>query len=167
MIPVSIRPATRADIAAIDDLLARTYSRLLKADYPPSILVTALPHMIKAQPRLISSGSYYVAETRDKLLGAGGWTSALPGSGGASEPGRANVRHLVTDASALRQGVARAIMNHSFNMALIAGATWMHCLATRTAVPFYAALGFETLGEISVSMGPGVTFPAIEMRRDL
>lgn len=163
-----VRVAVMDDTARIDALLERSYPKLLKADYPPSVLVTAIPRMIKAQPALIESGSYYVAEDSDgALIGAGGWTMALPGGGGRVEPGRANVRHVVTDDRALRRGVARAIMEYSFAKARDAGATWMHCLATRTAVPFYTRVGFEALGEIFVPLGPGVQFPSVEMRRDL
>lgn len=165
---LSVRPATMADIAAIDNLLQRTYPRLLKLDYPPSVLVSALPRMTRAQPQLIASGTYYVAEDEaGVLLGAGGWTANIPGQGAVQETGRANVRHVVTDDRALRRGVGRTLMSHSFATAREAGARWMHCMATRTAVPFYTALGFETLRDIDVAMGLGVNFPAVEMRRDL
>ena len=80
---------------------------------------------------------------------------------------RANVRHLVTDADHVRRGVARAILDHSIKAAKAAGAIWMHCLATRTAVPFYQAANFDVMGDMHVALAPGVDFPAIAMRRDL
>ena len=101
------------------------------------------------------------------MLGAGGWSWAIPGGVGAREKGRANVRHVVTDDRAVRRGVGRAILTHAQLQARAAGASWMHCTATRTAVPFYAALGFDVLGEVAVPLAPGIDFPAIEMRRDL
>lgn len=168
MTDFEIRPARLEDIDAVDTLLQTVYPVLLKKDYPPSVLVTALPKMIKAQTALLGSGTYYVAEDADgTCLGAGGWTFALPGGGSRVEPGRANVRHVVTSLKALRRGVGRAMMEHSFVEAKAAGATWMHCLATRTAVPFYSALGFESVKEILVPMGPGVEFPSVEMHRTL
>jgi hypothetical protein len=48
-----------------------------------------------------------------------------------------------------------------------AGMTWMHCTSTRTAEPFYTALGFTRLRAVTVPLGPGIAFPAIDMRRDL
>ena len=162
-----IRTAVISDIGAIDGILQRCYPRLLKADYPPSVLATALPRMTQAQPKLIMSGTYFVAEDKDGvLIGAGGWTAAIPG-GNDQQTGRANVRHVVTDDRALRRGIARALMEHSFDTARASGATWMHCMATRTAVPFYEAVGFENLGSISVPLAPGIDFPAVEMRKDL
>ena len=38
-----------------------------------------------------------------------------------------------------------------------------HCQSTRTAVRFYAALGFEPRGEIEVPLPGGVRFPAVFM----
>ena len=158
MTGVRLRPATPADTGAVDTLLQRSYPRLLKADYPPSVLVTALPKMVKAQPALLRSGTYYVAEDETgALLGAGGWTARIPGVGKGRESGRANVRHVVTDPDATRRGVGRAIMTHAMTQAKAAGMTWIHCMATRTAVPFYEAVGFERLGDVNVELGPGIS----------
>lgn len=165
---VRVRTAGPGDIAAVDALLARAYPRLLKADYPPSVLVTALPLISRAQPRLVTSGTYYVAEDEaGRILGAGGWTAAVPGRAAPSEPGRANVRHVVTDDRAVRRGIGRQVLTHALDRARAAGMSWIHCTATRTAVPFYRALGFSVLGDIVLPLAPGVVFPAVEMRRDL
>jgi len=71
---IDIRPSTGDDLAATDALLARSCPKLLKADYPPSTLVLALPLISKIQPALLRSGTYYVAETEATIVGAGGWT---------------------------------------------------------------------------------------------
>ncbi|MEO0865606.1 MAG: hypothetical protein AAFY39_13690, partial [Pseudomonadota bacterium] len=63
-----IRPSTKADMAAVDALLARTYPKLLKADYPPSVLVTALPVISRARPELLVCGTYYVADQDSVIL---------------------------------------------------------------------------------------------------
>ena len=39
--------------------------------------------------------------------------------------------------------------------------------ATRTAVAFYEAMGFESLGQVIVPLRPGIDFPAVMMRRFL
>jgi GNAT superfamily N-acetyltransferase len=157
---ITIRAAGPDDLASIDALFARSYPRLLKADYPPSVLVTAVPLISRAQPHLVQSGRYYVAETAEgEILGAGGWSRR----GDA----RAEVRHLVTDHAHLRRGIARALMARSMDEARAQGGQWMDCLATRTAVPFYAAVGFETFGPVEVPLRPGITFPAIRMARRL
>ena len=156
-----IRSSTLADLAAVDAVLARTYPKLLKADYPPSVLVSALPLIARAQPDLLVCGTYYVAMEGDVLLGAGGWTPdrKLPDLG--------HIRHVVTDDRALRRGVGRAVLRRCFDDARAAGILRLECWATRTAEAFYQALGFVTLGPIDVPLGPGILFPSIRMQRDL
>ena len=158
----SIRPATPADTAAVDALLQRTYPRLLKADYPPSVLVGAIPAMTRAQPALMACGTYYLAEAADgAVVGAGGWTRdrRLRTKG--------HIRHVVTDDRTLRQGVGRALMEHSFATAKASGIKEMECWATLTAVPFYKAVGFREIGPMNVQLQGAIDFPAVRMERGL
>ena len=160
-----VRVAAPGDIARIDSLLARSYPQLLKADYSPSTLVTAIPLISRAQPRLISSGTYYVAEEDGEILGAGGWTRDGPMGGHTA--GLGHIRHFATEPSALRRGVARAIMERSLSDATASGLSDLECLSTRTAVPFYQSLGFTTIGNVEIDLRPGIKFPAIAMVRSL
>ncbi len=156
----TVRPSTRADMTALDALFARTYPRLLKADYAPSVLVTALPIISRAQPGLVTCGTYFVVVDTDVgIIGAGGWTRAASGVG--------NIRHVVTDDRQTRRGVGRALMEHVFATARAAGVMRLDCMSTLTAVPFYQAVGFVVRGPITVPLGPGIDFPAIAMQRDL
>lgn len=155
--PLNVRPTTMADLAAVDALLARSYPRLLKGAYPPSVLVTALPLISRAQPALLTSGSYYLAERDGRVLGAGGW------SRDAARRDLGHVRHVATDPDALRQGIGRAIMGRVLQEARQAGMAEMACWSTRNAVPFYAGFGFEVTGPMEVTLQPGITFPAVRM----
>lgn len=156
----TLRVARSDDLAGLDALYARSYPKLLKADYPPSVLVTALPLISKAQPRLLASGTYYVCETGDgDPIGAGGWTLA--------RQGRADVRHIVTDDRYTRRGVARAILRRCLAEAAAQGLRRMMCKSTYTAVPFYASLGFVEEGRVEVPLAPGITFTAVQMWRKL
>ncbi|SHI39491.1 GNAT family N-acetyltransferase [Wenxinia saemankumensis] len=166
--PLTLRRASLTDLAALDDLLARAYGSQLAVDYPPSLLVTAVPLIARAQPRLLTSGSYFVVEDAEGVLrGAGGWTATLPGQDRRIMRGRGNVRHVVTDTAWTRRGIGRRIVERAMEGARKAGMTWMHCTATRTAVPFYTALGFRALRGVTVPLAPGIAFPAIEMRAEL
>lgn len=179
---LSLRLARPSDLAAVDRLLSRNYPRLLAADYPPSTLVTALPIISRARPELLASRRYYVVETESgSIVGAGGWSLQDPaqgsvgggigrtrgGIGGADRAGTGHVRHLVTDADWLRRGVARAIMAQVFSDALAQGVGWLDCLSTRTAVAFYASLGFRVINPVDVPLAPGIEFPAIRMLRQI
>jgi len=163
---LTIDVATPADLAAVDALLARSYPVLLKPDYPPSVLVTALPLISRAQPRLLASGTYFVARAGEEIVGAGGWNAGAP-AGAVSAGGIGHIRHVVTDHRRTRQGIGRALMDRVFATARAAGVRHLACQATRTAVPFYAAVGFETLCEINVPLRPGIVFPAVRMARAL
>ena len=76
---LTIRTAGREDLAELDQLFASSYPALLKPDYPPSLLVTAIPRIARANPRLIASGTFFVVcRSDDRIVGAGGWTRAAP-----------------------------------------------------------------------------------------
>lgn len=159
---VIIRPTTAEDLAAVDALLARAYPRLLKADYPPSILVTALPIISRARPELMTCGTYYLAQDADgAVIGAGGWTAD------PKVKGLGHIRHVVTDDRIQRRGVGRAVIGHALDRAREAGMTRLECWSTRTAERFYQAMGFATLGPMEVPLAGGIAFPAIRMTRTL
>ena len=164
---LSVRTARPTDMSALDGLFARSYPILLKADYPASVMVTAIPLISRANPALLASGTYYVVEdSSGALIGAGGWTRAAP-PGYASASATGHIRHVVTDASRTRRGVGRRLMERVLNSAESAGVTRLDCLSTLTAVPFYAAMGFHSLGPILVPLRPGIDFPAVHMQRSV
>lgn len=162
-----IRRARKTDLSAIDVMMARAYGPQMAASYPPSLLILAVPFITRAQPALVASGRYSVAEDEaGRILGAGGWSLARAGRG-TTAPGRADVRHLAVDAAAAGQGVGRALMQRSFAEAAAAGATWLHCTATLNAVPFYERLDFTPIGPVTVPLAPAIALPALAMWRDL
>lgn len=162
---ISVRPTTPADLAEVDALLARAFPRLLKDAYPPSVRVTALPLIARAQPALLASGRYFAAEGEwegeRRVLGVGGWS---PDRG---RPGLAHIRHVATAPEVVRRGVGRALLERIRTTAGAEGIRAFECLATRNAVPFYASVGFRAEGEVEMALQPGITFPAVLMRLDL
>jgi GNAT superfamily N-acetyltransferase len=164
---ITLRRAGPSDLDAVETLLARSYPRLLKQAYPPSILVTAVPLLSRANPALLASGTYFLVESGDKVVGAGGWTSSEPGTGRTGAPATGHVRHVATDPERTRSGIGRALMAHIFDDARAAGITRLDCLSTLMAVPFYAACGFEAVGPVTVPLRPGIEFPAVRMHRSL
>jgi N-acetylglutamate synthase-like GNAT family acetyltransferase len=169
MIPtITIRRAEPGDLAAVDRLLARSYPRLLAADYPPSVMVLAVPIIARARPELLASGRYFLAvNATGHVVGAGGWSLARPGGTGDPSVDTGHVRHVATDPEVTRQGIGRKLMREAVADAARAGVRRMECLSTRTAVPFYTALGFRTVGPTDVPLQPGIVFPAVRMIADL
>ena len=158
---LDIRLATYDDLAAVDTLFADSYARLLRADYPPSLQVMALPRLSRAQPALLRSGRYFLAEEDGAIVGAGGWSKD------ARVRRLGHVRHLVTDHRVVRRGIATRVLAAALAQARKQGITRMACNATRTAVPFYESRGFFKVGPVEIDLAPGITFPALRMVRAL
>jgi len=162
----AIRLAKADDIPQVDLLFARSYPKLLKPDYAPSLLVTVVPMFSKSQPRLVTSGSFYVAVTADdKIIGAGGWTPKGPR--GESEPGLGHIRHFATDPNATRLGVGRALITACVTQAAELGIHRLSCYSTITAVPFYEAMGFEKRGDIEITFGETMQFPCVWLEQNI
>ncbi len=89
-----LRVAGPSDIEAVGALLVASYSSLLTARYASDTLRRALPHLTRANPTLLASGTYFLAEREPgDLAGCGGWTIARPGSGEIID-GEAHLRHF-------------------------------------------------------------------------
>lgn len=161
---LTLRTAQPSDLGALDRLFGQSYPALLAADYPPSVLVTAVPLISKAQPALLASGSFFVVCEGEDILGAGGWTMQAPG-GKPGARGTGHIRHVVTDHRRTREGIGRRLMEHTILHAHACGMRQLHCQSTRTAVPFYAAMGFVVQAEIDIPLRPGIHFPAVFMSR--
>ncbi len=159
---ITLRTTTNADVSAVDRLLQSSYTRLLKSCYSPSVQVTAVPIISRANPALMSSGTYYVAVDREgTIVGAGGWTRSVKGRDVA------DVRHVATDYRHLRQGIARRIMMGVIAEARLAGIRRLDCLSTPVAVPFYQAMGFTPQCNVTIGLRPGIDLPVVRMVRDL
>ena len=163
---LTLRRTTFADLAAVDALLATSYPRLLAPDYPPSTLVMALPIISRARPELLTSGRYFVVLDGTQVVGAGGWSAHAPMQGGDTAR-TGHVRHVVTDHKQQRRGIGRTLMTRVLADAQAAGMTRLECLSTRTAVPFYTAIGFHRGADVLVPLRPGIDFPAVQMVMDL
>lgn len=163
---LTLRTAMPSDLEALDQLFAQSYPVLLKPDYPPSVLVTAVPLISTAQPALVASGTFFVVCDGDVIVGAGGWTQNAPG-GKPGTDGIGHIRHVVTDHRHTRKGIGRRLLAHVITDARSRGMRQLHCQSTRTAVPFYQAMGFEPQGEIDVPLRPGIAFPAVFMVQTL
>jgi GNAT superfamily N-acetyltransferase len=157
---ITLRAARTQDLAQVDTLFAQSYPRLLRAHYPPSMFVTAVPLLARANPRLLASGTYLVAEAEDgRILGAGGWSR---------RPGKvAEVRHLLTDHRFLRQGIARRMLDIIVDEARRARARQLVAQSTLAAEPFYRAMGFAGSMTVNVPLRPGIDFTVVQMTRPL
>jgi len=163
---LEIRQATPADEQALSTLILASYSTLYRGWYSDGTLAAALPQMSKANPQLLASRTYYVAELSGEVAGCGGWTATLP-DGGAAVPGIAHIRHFATHPDHLRRGVARALMERCFADARAAGVSLLKCMSSLPAEKFYAALGFRTVEPTEFTLTSDIRLAAVAMEREL
>lgn len=163
---VAIRAAMPDDAGLLSDLLAASYAMLADGHYEPERLKSALPYMSRANPKLLASGTYYIAFADGEPACCGGWTVDKPGTGDIVE-GIAHIRHFATHPTHLRKGIARLLLDRCLSEATTAGFRLMMSQSTLPAEKFYAAAGFRRVRPIEVEMGPGILLPAVEMQREL
>ncbi|MEZ5669842.1 MAG: GNAT family N-acetyltransferase [Alphaproteobacteria bacterium] len=161
---VAIRTARPDDADAVRAVLEASYPALMAGAYPPAVLAALLPRMVDANPRLLGSGRYYLAEVAGAVAGCGGWSRERPG-GGAAEPGLGHIRHFAVRADRAGRGIGRALMQRCLAEARADGVVLLECYASLNAEGFYRAMGFRTVGPLDVRMGPGPALPSMLMRR--
>ena len=162
-----VRVANRNDESSVSAVLAASYPALMAAAYSPEFLASAVPLMTKAQPHLLTSGTYYVAYAMDDhIVGCGGWTMERPHSGEV-EIGLAHLRHFAVAPPWTGRGVGRAIYDRCAAEAKSADVTQFECYASLNAEGFYAALGFRTVKPLDVRMTDELTLASLLMERRL
>lgn len=161
----AIRIAVPDDADAVTGVLTESYPALLADTYETATLAAALPYMIKANPALLKSGTYYLAETAGLgVIGCGGWSHERPGSG-ERQAGLAHIRHFATRPDWTGHGVGRALMEACVRAASVEGIGRFEAYATLNAEGFYRALGFETVDRLDIPLGDDTAFPALRMIR--
>lgn len=161
----TFRIAMPEDEASVGDLLKASYSALMLSSYDEAVLAGALPMITRANPSLLSAGTYYVAESEEGVIvGCGGWTRERPDTT-ELVPGLGHIRHFATHPSWIGRGVGRSIYAMCEEQARSAGLWRLECYSSLNAEGFYAALGFRSIRQIEVPMGQGVALPGVLMQR--
>ena len=162
-----LRVATLRDAEAVSDLLRASYPQLMRSAYDEEVLAPALELMTQANPSLLSSNTYYLAElTTGFLVGCGGWTPERPGTKSV-EPGLGHIRHFAVHPDWTRHGIGRALLEACDRTARAAGVKAFECYSSRNAEKFYRALGFVRIREMDMELKPPVVLPGVLMRRNL
>lgn len=160
----AIRVATFQDQQSINKLLAESHSLLMQQHYEKSLLKAALPLLSCVSPLLLASGTYYLAETDNKLVvGCGGWSREAPELGEII-PKLGHIRHFATHPEWVGQGVGRSLYLFCERAAKSTGMTEFHSDSSLNAEGFYTALGFKVIHQIDVQLGDGVSVPGVLMQ---
>lgn len=134
--------------------------------YEADLLRRALPMITKPNRRLLGSGTYYVAECANEVVGCGGWSLEEPG-GTSIDPGIAHIRHFAVAAEHVRKGVGRALFDRCEVDARQRGIRLFKCFSSLNAAEFYTTLGFQLCGPIGVQMPAGLIFPSYLMEKQI
>lgn len=162
-----LRVTTPSDAAAVSALLDASYSAAFARRYEDHVLAAALPLMTRANPRLLASGTYHVAEAPEGVLvGCGGWTRDRPGSGEVVN-GLAHVRHFGTHPEWARRGVGRALFARCVEEARAEGVRRFECYSSLVAEEFYRALGFAAVERKDIELRSGIRLPGVLMAIEL
>ena len=162
-----VRIAAASNENAVSALLRASYTELMARDYGAAILAAALPAMVRANPSLLGSGTFYVVDGPNaSFIGCGGWTLAAPGSK-TETTSLAHLRHFATHPHFARRGIGRLIYHRCVEAARLAGVTTFQAYSSLTAIPFYASVGLRLIRTFDLSLGGDVTLPAAMMEAEL
>lgn len=163
----TVRRATPRDEPGVSELLLASYPGSMRTAYDQAILEATMPLITRANPALLSSGTYYLAvEDDDLAVGCGGWSRELPGRS-ETTPELAHIRHFATHPEWLGRGIGRALYRRCEEDARSSGVRRFECQASLNAQGFYAALGFRSVRRIELRIGPGPMLPSILMERQI
>lgn len=172
-----IRPATLADIPALESLIARSARELSKADYTPEQIEAALRGAFGVDTQLIRDGTYFVIESGGACIGCGGWSyrRTLFGSDARAErdasaldpqQDAAKIRAFFIDPAHARQGLGQALLEHCESQARAHGFSRCELMATLPGVRLYAARGYVAGELVHYPLGSsGLTIQFVPMGR--
>ena len=171
-----VRPATRADVPAIEELIARSARALSEGYYTPPQIESLLRFVFGTDTQLVDDGTYFVAERDAHLVGAGGWSRRRTLFGGDRMKDRegslldahvepARIRAFFVDPGVARQGVGRRLFEECSSAAATAGFSTLTLVATLPGEPLYQALGFKVTERFRLHLPDGVDVPVARMSR--
>jgi N-acetylglutamate synthase-like GNAT family acetyltransferase len=109
----------------------------------------AHPDAIELPLDQIRAGGVLVAEADGVIAG---FAAVLPRADGQSE-----LDGLFVEPTAWRKGVGRSLVERCCQFARTQGASSLHVVGNPHAKDFYAACGFEVIGEFQTRFGVGIT----------
>lgn len=176
----TIRPATNADVPAIEELIPRSVRALSAGFYAPELTEIAIEHLFGVDRQLIADGTYFVAECEGEFAGCGGWSRRLTLHGGdkAKPAGQvdreldpkceaARVRAFYVDPRFARRGIGSQLMHRCESEARAAGFTRVEIVATLPGEQLYSRFGYQRGELVEIPLPGGQFLPAVHLFRSL
>jgi len=174
--PITTRPATFADIPALNEMIALSVRGLSTDYYTPNQIESAIKYVFGVDTQLVTDGTYYVAEIDNATVGCGGWSKRNTLYGGdqhkeVEDPlldpryDAARIRAFFVHPAYARQGVGRHIINVCETAAKNNGFNSFELGATLPGVPLYTAMGYEIMERIDAHLPDGELLGIVKMRK--
>jgi GNAT superfamily N-acetyltransferase len=173
-----LRPATPADSAEIEELIARSIRSLGAADYSSEQIEAALKGAFGLDTQLVADQTYFVVENAGRLIGCGGWSYRRTLFGGDARKGRdagildpgteaAKIRAFFVDPAAARQGIGTALLERCEAEARRQGFRRVEMMATLPGVRLYEARGYVPGGRVRYPLAPDLAIDFVPMSKSL
>lgn len=174
---LTIRPATPADIPALETLIAASARALGRGYYSDAETEAAIAHIFGVDSELVVDGSYLVAEQGGRIAGCGGWSRrrtlfgsdrAATRDAGALDPATepARIRAFFVAPEAARHGVGTFLLAACEEAARHHGFGRTTLMATLPGEPFYARHGYRAEPAIALDLA-GTTIRFVPMMKNL
>jgi GNAT superfamily N-acetyltransferase len=170
----SLRVATAADQAAIDELMKAATRDLFPAFYDERQTASSVEYVAHVDMQLIDDRTYFVIEEAGELIACGGWSRRDKlFTGEASQEGRAElldpatqparVRAMFVRPDRTRRGLGTRILEACREAARAEGFSRLALAATLPGEPLYERFGFVAEERFVLTMPDGVTLEAVAM----
>lgn len=172
----AIRPATEADVPAIEELIELSVRGLQAGDYSPMEIEGALQSVFGCDRQLVADRTYFVVEAGPVIVGCGGWSNRKTLFGGDRWSGReddlldpardrAKIRAFFVHPDWARRGIGSLLLNECEGAAKAAGFRSFEMGATVTGEKLYRMRGYVEVERIAVPLGNGEALPIIRMEK--
>jgi GNAT superfamily N-acetyltransferase len=162
------------DIPALRVLIEDSARRLSVGFYSIQQIDAAVAAVFGVDSQLVMDGTYYLIESPDGLVAAGGWSGRRTLYGGdqmkgsedpaldpATEPAR--IRAFFVHPDWARRGLARRLYAECAREAWAAGFRSFELMATAPGEPLYKALGFTVVERMTANLPGDVSLPFARM----
>ncbi|MGC1818806.1 MAG: GNAT family N-acetyltransferase [Casimicrobiaceae bacterium] len=171
-----LRPASPADIPALQALIARSGVALSVGYYTPEQALAITRHVFGVDSQLIADRTYFVIEHADAIVACGGWSrrrtlfggdTAKQGPDPLLDPpvDAARIRAFFVEPAMARRGLGRRLMDRCLREAMAAGFRRLELVSTLPGEPLYAASGFEVTERFELSLPGSIRVPVARMFR--
>jgi N-acetylglutamate synthase-like GNAT family acetyltransferase len=170
-----LRIAQRADVPALQELIARSARGLSVGFYTPEQTEALLQYVFGVDTQLIEDQTYFLIEVNEDIMACGGWSrratlfggdQAKTGTDPLLDPAvdAARIRAFFVDPRMARRRLGHQLLAACTAAARAAGFRSLELMSTMPGEPFYAACGFGVLERLELPLPGGVRAPLTRMR---